>query len=232
MKALFYAFSWLFLAAGSVLISVAGYELYRTHPEFFNFNPGFNGTRILHSSLDEPEAYEDNQEFKTYLEAGDARPLIIANFLERYNSPMKPYDYYGVKLVEIADRYDIDFRLLPAIAMQESNLCKRIPEGSYNCLGFGIHERGTLQFETYEANFDRAGRELKANYINQGRVTPELIMKKYTPSSNGSWAASVNQWMSEMRYDDRILGQEHKNNNANLLEFTSESASPAAVTAQ
>ncbi len=225
MKALFYGFSWLLLAAGSILVSIAGYELYRTHPDVFTFNPDLRGTRIIETSLDGTDAYENNQEFKTYLESGDARPLIIANFLERYKSPMRPYDYYGVKLVEIADRYDIDFRLLPAIAMQESNLCKRIPEGSHNCLGFGIHERGTLMFESYEANFDRAGRELKANYINQGRVTPELIMKKYTPSSNGSWAASVNQWMSEMRYDDRVLGQEHKDTDANLLEFTSASES-------
>ena len=131
-------------------------------------------------------------------------------------------------IVEISDRYDIDFRLLPAIAMQESNLCKRIPPGSYNCLGFGIHERGTLGFESYEANFERAARELKAYYIDQGRVTPELIMKKYTPSSDGSWARSVNQWMSEMRYDDRVLGQE-KRTDAYLLEFTSESTNAGTL---
>lgn len=31
------------------------------------------------------------------------------------------------KIVAIADKYNIDFRLLPAIAMQESNLCKSDP---------------------------------------------------------------------------------------------------------
>jgi hypothetical protein len=230
MKAFFYAFSWIFLAGGIILTSIAGYQLYQESPGLFTLGGQWVGARVLQSSLDEAVDYENNAQFKTYLESGDARPLIIANFLERYNSPMKPYDYYGVKLVEIADKYDIDFRLLPAIAMQESNLCKRIPPGSYNCLGFGIHERGTLRFESYEANFDRAGRELKANYINQGRVTPEMIMKKYTPSSNGSWAASVNQWMSEMRFDDRVLGQENKNTDANLLEFTSASDEAAIET--
>jgi len=229
MKSLFYAFSWIFLATGSILTIIAGWHFYSLNPELFSFSSELNGITVVETSLDEKENYENNLDFKTYLEAGDARPLIIANFLERYDSPLKPYDYYGVVIVEIADKYDIDFRLLPAIAMQESNLCKRIPEGSYNCLGFVIHERGTLGFENYEANFERAARELKAYYIDQGRVTPELIMKKYTPSSDGSWARSVNQWMSEMRYDDRVLGKE-KRTDAYLLEFTSEGSGSAEAT--
>lgn len=155
---------------------------------------------------------------ETVLETGDGRAEIVARFLDRYNSPLSPHDEWGQKFVDVADKYGIDFRLLPAIAMQESNLCKSIPEGSHNCLGFGIHERGTLEFESFEANFDRAARELKKFYIDQGRLTPEDIMQKYTPSSNGSWAASVNQWMTEMRYDDRALGIEKKANQ-NVLEF-------------
>lgn len=155
---------------------------------------------------------------ETVLETGDGRAELVTRFLDRYNSPLTPHEAWGQTLVAIADRYGIDFRLLPAIAMQESNLCKNIPPGSYNCLGFGIHERGTLEFESFEANFDRAGRELKRFYIDQGRLTPEDIMRKYTPGSNGSWAESVNQWMTEMRYDDRASGIERKEN-ANVLEF-------------
>lgn len=230
MKSLFYAFSWIFLATGSILTIIAGWHFYSLSPELFAFGRDMEGITVVETSLDEKANYENNLDFKTYLEAGDARPLIIANFLERYNSPLKPYDYYGVVIVEISDRYDIDFRLLPAIAMQESNLCKRIPPGTYNCLGFGIHERGTLGFESYEAGFERAARELKAYYIDQGRVTPELIMKKYTPSSDGSWARSVNQWMSEMRYDDRVLGQQKKTD-AYLLEFTSDATMAAEASA-
>lgn len=151
-------------------------------------------------------------------ESDDGRAAIVAKFLERYKSPLVPYDHFGQVFVDIADRYSFDFRLLPAIAMQESNLCKSIPPETYNCLGFGIHKRGTLAFESYEANFERAGRELKANYINKGLTTPEQIMRKYTPSSNGSWADSVNQWMAEMRYDDRAAGRANKTD-ANVMEF-------------
>lgn len=172
----------------------------------------------LHAQLS-PNERERSLLVATVLESEDARAAIIAKFLERHNSPMQPYDYYGHKLVELADRYHIDFRLLPAIAMQESNLCRNVNPGApNNCLGFGIHKRGTLDFESYEAGFERAGRELKAYYIDRGLVTVELIESKYTPSSNGSWANSVNQWMAEMRYDDRQLGRELKDN-ASVTEF-------------
>jgi len=151
-------------------------------------------------------------------ESSDGRAEIVAKFLERYNSPLKPYDHFGQVFVDVADRYGFDFRLLPAIAMQESNLCKTSDPAIFNCLGFGIHKNGTLAFDSYEANFDRAGRELKANYIDKGLTTPELIMKKYTPSSDGSWANSVNQWMAEMRYDDHQAGRDKKVD-ANVMEF-------------
>lgn len=149
----------------------------------------------------------------------DARPMIVAAFLERYKSPLKPYDHFGRVLVETADRYNLDYRLLPAIMMQESNLCKAIPEGTYNCLGFGIHKRGTLGFDSYEAGFDRAAREIKERYVDIGLTTPEDIMTKYTPSSNGSWAYSVNQWITEMEYNDREKARVDRENN-NLLEYT------------
>jgi hypothetical protein len=160
------------------------------------------------------------QTVSSIVESEDARSELIAKFLERHNSPMTPYDYYGKKLVEIADRHGLDFRLLPAIAMQESNLCRATnPKAPNNCLGFGIHSRGTLDFESYEAGFERAGRELKQNYIDQGLDTVSLIESKYTPSSNGSWANSVNQWMAEMRYDDRDKGRTEKTNTS-VLEFS------------
>lgn len=155
------------------------------------------------------------------IQTADARIEIIRSFLERYKSPLTPYDHFAQSLVEASDRYGLDYRLLPAIMMQESNLCKSSDPKIHNCLGFGIHERGTLGFDTYEESFDRAARELKANYIDQGLTTPEQIMRKYTPSSNGSWANSVNQWIAEMEHNDREAGKT-ASADANLLEYTTQ----------
>ncbi len=155
------------------------------------------------------------------IQMADARVEIVRAFLERYKSTLTPYDHYAKALVDASDRYGLDYRLLPAIMMQESNLCKSSDPALHNCLGFGIHERGTLGFDTYEEGFDRAARELKANYIDRGLTTPEQIMKKYTPSSNGSWANSVNQWIAEMEHNDREVGKT-ATGDADLLEYTTQ----------
>src|SRR5581483_83666 len=67
--------------------------------------------------------------------AKDARVELVRQFFARYGSPLEPY---ALQIVETSDTYGLDFRLLPAIAMQESNLCKKAPKDSYNCWGFGI----------------------------------------------------------------------------------------------
>lgn len=132
----------------------------------------------------------------TSIEYADARPEIIKNYLKAYNSPLLPY---ANLIVDTADKYSIDFRLITAIAQQESNLCKIIPYNSYNCWGWGITSVGTLGFDSYEDGIETVTRGLKNNYINKGYLTPDQIMTKYTPSSNGSWANGVNEFMSEMQ---------------------------------
>lgn len=127
--------------------------------------------------------------------AEDARAAIIREYLRRYNSPLEPHAEY---IVEIADENELDFRLITAIAQQESNLCKRIPEGTYNCWGWGIHSRGTLGFSSFEEGIRVVSEGIKREYINKGYTTPEEIMKKYTPLSNGSWAFGVRTFLEDM----------------------------------
>ena len=134
----------------------------------------------------------------TNVQTADARPIIIAQFLQAHNSPLKPYDYFGKFLTELADEYNLDFKLLPSISMQESNLCKKIPSDSYNCLGLGIHSKGTWAFNSYESNFQAAAKVLRENYLDKGLITPDEIQDKYTPSSNGSWEFAVNQFMETL----------------------------------
>lgn len=217
MKKLFFAYAWIFLTVGVMLTSVATYVFWLTPKQQVAEAP--QEEYVLGAQEQGKYSPDDEVGVKSIVETQDARAELVASFLERYNSPLTPYDYYGRVFVDLADRHGFDFRLLPAIAMQESNLCKNIPPGSYNCLGFGIHERGTLTFDNFESNFARAARELKQYYIDEGLTTPQQIMTKYTPSSNGSWADSVNQWMTEMRYNDRELGREIDHDNS-VLEFT------------
>jgi hypothetical protein len=231
MKTFSLVAGWLFVTTATILASVLTISSLVHKPRLALVNTRTE-TPIASSVNNYTTSFGQVQGIETEVEAGDGRVQIVTNFLKRHNSPLTPYEDYGKKLVAIADKNGIDFRLLPAIAMQESNLCKSIPEGSFNCLGFGIHSKGTLEFDSYEANFERAGRELYKNYIAQGRTTPEQIMKKYTPHSNGSWAASVTQWMTEMEFDDYSKGKELKHQ-ANVLEYVATpSATPTPPTIQ
>jgi len=127
--------------------------------------------------------------------ASDARAAILRQYLTVYGSPLIPY---AEKIVEVADRHGMDYRLITAIAQQESNLCKIIPYDSHNCWGWGITGSSTLYFDSYEQGIETVTQGLKENYIDKGYITPDEIMTKYTPHSNGSWARGVNIFLADM----------------------------------
>ncbi len=126
----------------------------------------------------------------------DARPEILKQYMEYYNSPLTPYSDL---IVKTADKYGIDYRLIVAISQQESNICKIIPPGSFNCWGWGITGTDSLGFDSFEQGIDVVSKGLRENYIDKGYTTPDQIMSKYTPMSNGSWAHGVNEFMTAMQ---------------------------------
>lgn len=133
--------------------------------------------------------------FTSALQSGDARPEIVRRYLAKYASPLLPY---ADEVVRLSDENGLDFRLMVAIAQCESNVCKKIPEGSYNCWGF---ENGATKFLSWEQALSRVAKTLKEGYIDQGLVTPEQIMPKYAPPSvekGGPWAKCVTHYLEEM----------------------------------
>ena len=126
----------------------------------------------------------------------DSRGEIVRSFFHRYRSPLEPF---AEEVVKYADMYGLDFRLVPAIGMQESNLCLKAPPSSNNCWGYGIYGKKVTAFETYSEAIQTVTKGLAHNYAAYGLTTPEQIMAKYTPSSNGSWARAVNQFMAELQ---------------------------------
>lgn len=128
--------------------------------------------------------------------ASDARFLIVRNYLASYNSPLVPH---SDKLVVAADKHNLDYRLLPAIAQQESNLCKIIPPDSHNCWGWGIHSQGSLGFDSYDEAIETVANGLKTQYVDKGLVSVSEIMSKYNPNTpDGAWGKAVEMFMSEM----------------------------------
>ena len=146
------------------------------------------------------QALPQNQTPISYsLGSADAREYLVRDFFRNYKSPL---DDYSKLFVQVADYYQLDFRLLPAIAMQESNGAKRMIGDSFNPFGFGIYGSKVLKFSTFEDAIEVVGKTLREEYVNQGLTTPEKIMTKYTPPSvekGGPWAIGVSSFMEEIK---------------------------------
>lgn len=125
----------------------------------------------------------------------DNRVANLKAFFRKYNSPLY---HYAQKIVEVSDKYHFDYRLLPAIAMQESNLCLKIPENSYNCWGWGIYADKVTRFASYDEAIEVVAKGIKIEYLDKGLITASQIMKKYTPPSQGSWAYGVNLFLKAL----------------------------------
>lgn len=125
----------------------------------------------------------------------DGRSLLITHYLRRYKSPLQPH---ADEIVRVSDKYGLDWRLLVAIAQQESNLCKKIPSNSFNCWGFGIYGNKVTRFDSFQAGLETVAKALKRDYVDKGLDTPEKIMAKYTPPSQGDWAHGVNKFLEDI----------------------------------
>ncbi|RJR23741.1 hypothetical protein C4578_03850 [Candidatus Microgenomates bacterium] len=144
--------------------------------------------------------YDDSGVIAQTITSGDSVPIILEKYLKRYNSPLLPH---VETILSAAYRYEVDPRLIVAIAQQESNLGKKSPEYCYNAWGWAIHERGTRCFENWDEAIEVVTRGIAQNYCAKGYCDdPCVMMKKYTPKSNGSWCAGVNQFLREMETGD------------------------------
>jgi len=142
------------------------------------------------------------------IEAGDARFLVLKNFLDKYRSPMIPHDKIAQLFVEKADQYGLtEYRLPLAIAAQESNLGEHMPsEDCHNPWGWGIHTRGTLCFGSWEEAIDKYVKGLTTQYgdilaVKDREEMLQKLMERYAPRSlenGGSWKNGVLHFLQEM----------------------------------
>ncbi|MBI2601243.1 glucosaminidase domain-containing protein [Candidatus Daviesbacteria bacterium] len=142
---------------------------------------------------------EESSETRDNVEFTDGRAKIIENYFKSKNSILADYSQH---FLSVAEKYSLDYRLLPSIAMQESNGGKKVIKDSYNPFGFGIYGNKVTKFTSWEEAIERVGRALREDYLNQGLKTPRQIMAKYTPPSvekGGAWAKGVSYFMEELQ---------------------------------
>ena len=116
----------------------------------------------------------------------------LESYFAKNESPLYPY---ARLIVEQAHMYGVDYRLIPAIAMNESTLCKNIHENSYNCWGWGIYGDKITRFESYADAIRTITKGIREQYYDRGMSSPSSIMRAYTPNSpNGIWATKI-EWV-------------------------------------
>lgn len=183
-----------FSVAPLFLLFLILYSLYLLHGNVANLGKNID---IFKNNVEFKALPERNFATEFSLFSEDMRVAVLDDFLTNYKSPLSPF---SEKLVTIADKYNIDYRLMPAIAMQESNLCKKIPKDSYNCWGFGVYGKKMTKFSNYDEAIDAVAKTLAKEYIGKGYESPDEIMQKYTPSNNGAWADSVSFFMDKLTF--------------------------------
>lgn len=121
----------------------------------------------------------------------DYRIYVLKNYFDKHNSPLAPYSR---EFVETADKYDLDWRLVPAITGVESTFGKNIPSNSYNAYGWA---NGRYSFSSWEDSIEIVSKTLKEKYIDNGAIGINDIARIYAPPSS-TWAWKVKYFMNEI----------------------------------
>lgn len=135
--------------------------------------------------------------------AGDARALLLKKFITRYDSPenISPMAPYADLIVSASDEQKLDFRLIPAIAMCESSLGKKIPsKNSFNPFGIAVYTGQNFgkKFTSWEHAISWVTGYIRTNYYDRGITDLKDIGAIWAPPSvdtDYSWSSCVEHFM-------------------------------------
>ena len=135
--------------------------------------------------------------------ADDARTLIVERFIKRFR-PDSPFLTHAQIIVEEADKNKIDFRLIPAIAMCESNLGIRLPSSdSFNAWGIAVYTNTKTgkHFSDWPTAIAWVATFLREKFYDKGISDLYDIGAIWAPPSvanNFSWTRCVQGFMDKM----------------------------------
>jgi len=126
----------------------------------------------------------------TYSEV-DPRALKLARYLESKNSILANY---AVDFVAAADKYSIDWRLLPAIAGDESGFAKAYVRGTYNAWGWG---GGYINLGSWPEAIETISKAIRENYLDKwGAKNVDEIGRIY--AADPYWATKVKAYIAQI----------------------------------
>lgn len=125
----------------------------------------------------------------------DERIDQLRAYLTMHNSPLAEMSMH---FVTEADRLDLDWKLVAAIAGAESTFGKHVPPGSYNGWGWGIPTgaQSGMVFGSWKQGITTVSEGLKYRYVNRGAVSIEQIGRIYAASPR--WAGNVRFFINQI----------------------------------
>lgn len=133
--------------------------------------------------------------------SNDPRYLALERFLAANNSPMINH---VATFLSAADRYHLDWRLLPAISGAESGFGRVIPitaSGDLSYNGWGWTGSGAGGFQVFSSWDDAINTIAKDIAISYGtHITPMQMEPTYCPpcTATNHWEQEVNEFMYEI----------------------------------
>lgn len=111
----------------------------------------------------------------------DNRAAKIDAYFAQWDLPLSGY---GAAMVKAADKYGIDWRLLPALAMLETTGGKNLCDHNENMNPFG-YGSCKIHFDTFEEAFEAVAKTISGNsektaHLYKGKSVPE-ILEVYNP---------------------------------------------------
>lgn len=126
----------------------------------------------------------------------DAQATSIKKLLDRYKSPLADYAQF---FVDTANKYNLDYRLLPTLAIAESGGGKKMPANSFNPFGFGIYGKHITRFDNFNEAIETVAKTLAIEYKDKrGLNTTEEIMTRYNPSNHADEAKKITSLISQI----------------------------------
>lgn len=118
--------------------------------------------------------------------AMDDRANRLKAYLAAHDSPL---ENYAAHFVAEADRLNLDWKLVAAIAGVESTFGKHIPTGSYNGWGWGVFTGASdgIHFNGWKDGITQVSEGLRFNYVDRGAKTVDQIGRIYAASPAWGW---------------------------------------------
>lgn len=134
----------------------------------------------------------------------DNRAKILEAYLKKYNSPLATH---AQTFIDEADKNDLDWKWVAAIAGVESYFGQQIPPYSYNAWGYGVYGNNVRRFASWDDGIATVSKALREDYIDSWGASNIYQVGSFY-AADKAWANKVTRFITEL---DKFE-QQHRNN--------------------